>query len=176
MTREEVSPVRTALQVQDLTGRAAVVGQLMSRAYQGDAGFDLVVQPNPDTREMLMTVQSAEPIREVGGFWMIKPGEFVDLPLGCAVQLPVGHWGMLTGRSSTLRKRRLMVAQGIIDNGYRGPLFAGVWNLGETVALVEPGARIAQLIPVPVFSGGALLVESLGESDRGEQGFGSSGR
>lgn len=125
------------------------------RGYDDDAGLDLVVS---EDREVL-------------------PGHFVDIPCGVSVQLPDWAWGMITGRSSTLRKRGLMVNQGIIDAGYRGPLFAGVWNLtGETVKVVK-GERIAQLL---VLENGTRKVEvhqttTLTPGSRGSAGFGSTG-
>lgn len=123
-------------------------------AYPGDAGIDL---------------QCAQSVK-------IEPGGFADIPTGVSVQLPDGYWAMLTGRSSTLRKRGLLVSQGIIDQGYRGPLFAGVWNLTEEPVYVDKGDRIAQLILLPLFSGEIVVVDQLDPTERGTNGFGSSGR
>jgi dUTP pyrophosphatase len=125
------------------------------RAHEGDAGFDLFV---------------SKPVR-------IAVGAFVDVPCGISVQFPPGVWGMITGRSSTLRKRGLLVAQGIIDNGYRGPLYAGVQNLGDKVQDVGAGERLAQIIPFPVLADGLswVRVSKLAEHARGQNGFGSTG-
>lgn len=128
---------------------------LPSRAYEGDAGFDLYA-----TEEVI-----------------IPAGEFVDVPMGCAVQFPDRVWGMITGRSSTVRKLDLLVTVGIIDSGYRGPLFAGVRSLRTDDYTVKKGERLAQLIP---FTNVAMdlhptVVDVLTQSDRGEAGFGSSG-
>lgn len=127
--------------------------ELLSRAYPGDAGFDLFCR---------------------GGHW-IGPGESVDVPLGVRVQLPEGWWGLLTGRSSTLRRRGLLVAQGVIDQGYRGPLYAYVRNMTEETVRVRDGERLAQLIPLPLFPGTIELVEDLEDHARGSNGYGSSG-
>lgn len=126
-----------------------------SRSYPGDAGFDLYVQED----------------------MVVQPGDFVDVPCGCAVQLPNHLWAMITGRSSTLRKHNLLVATGVIDTGYRGPLFAGVKNLGDTPFEVKKGMRLAQLIPFGNVAESLRLVESptLDLSERGGAGFGSSG-
>ena len=126
-----------------------------TRAMPGDAGFDLYCQEDK--------------VR-------IAPGEFRDIHCGVRAQLPEGWWGMLTGRSSTLRKKGLLVHTGVIDNGYRGPLFAGVWNLTNHEVFVCRGERVAQFIPIPIFPGLVAVVDSLEVSERGARGFGSSGR
>lgn len=128
---------------------------LPSRGHHDDAGLDLYC---------------VEAVK-------IPPGEFVDVDCGCCVQLPPGVWALLVGRSSTLRKRRLLVSLGVIDTGYRGGLLAGVWNLGEAEAAIEVGDRLAQLILVPNLTTGyePVSVRELESSERGVAGFGSTG-
>jgi dUTP pyrophosphatase len=125
------------------------------RGYLGDAGWDLIVQTT--TR--------------------VPIDGFVDIPHGVCMEMPPGMWALITGRSSTIRRRGLLVVNGIIDNGYRGPLFAAVQNLSGKVITVEKGERIAQLIPFALTSAGATLsrVAELSEHERGIQAFGSTG-
>lgn len=137
-------------------------GLAPARVHQGDAGFDLFVHPNPGNRT---------------GKWFIPGHSFIDIDCGISMELPQGVWGMITGRSSTLRKRQLLVATGIIDQGYRGPLYSGVQNLSPNMTVVEPGERLAQLIPFPLVADRIDLVrvDELNDSDRGVNGFGSTG-
>jgi len=136
------------------------LGALPSRSYPGDAGFDLYAAAAVE----------------------IEPGEFRDVPCGVRCALPPTVWGRITGRSSTLRRRGLMVAEGVIDSGYRGPLFAGVWNLGTDSARVEAGERIAQLLMhvnvarlhEPVWFAPDEF-DALPGDGRGDHGFGSTG-
>lgn len=122
-------------------------------AYTGDAGMDLSV------------------VEHV----ILGPGEASDLSTGLAIELPVGYWGRITGRSSTMRRRSLLVNEGIIDNGYRGELFVYVRNLNGHDVIIEPGARLAQLIVHEVVRPEVIEVEDLAPSHRGDKGFGSSG-
>lgn len=140
---------------QPLYVRCDAGGALPTRAYDGDAGFDLYVN-------MTTTI----PARG-----------FVDVPMGCSVQFPDHVWGMITGRSSALRTHQLLITTGIIDTGYRGPLYAGVQSLRDDDYTVKRGERIAQLIPFPnvAMSLHATQVDVLTPSNRGEAGFGSSG-
>jgi dUTP pyrophosphatase len=64
----------------------------------------------------------------------------------------------------------------VIDAGYRGEILILLTNLTDTAVSLAAGDKIAQMIPVPVLTGVVRVVESLGESDRAEKGFGSSGR
>lgn len=125
------------------------------RAHADDAGWDLFV--------------SVETV--------VPPHGFKDVASGVRMELPNGYWGMLTGRSSTIRKRGLLVVQGIIDTGYRGELFSAVWNLTDKAVVLEQGERIAQLIILPNATQQSVLsrTDALGQSVRGNNGFGSSG-
>jgi dUTP pyrophosphatase len=125
-----------------------------TRSHDGDAGFDLYVSERT----------------------VLEPAAFTDVPAGIACAFPPGLWGRITGRSSTIRRRGLLVVEGIIDNGYTGPLFAGVWNLGDRAVTVEAGDRLAQLIPYELVRASWHPVEELPKTARGAAGFGSSGR
>lgn len=135
-------------------------GQLPTRAHPGDAGYDLYVAE--DT--------------------YVPYDAFTDVPCGVRVAMPPGIWARIIGRSSTLRRRSLLVAEGTIDEGYRGPLFAGVRNLNGKGVLVEKGERLAQLVPMfnvaPDFRprwASATEFGAIPHDGRGEAGFGSSG-
>lgn len=129
--------------------------RLPDRTYLGDAGFDLYCYED----------------------CVIPVNGFADVSCGCAVELPEGVWAMITGRSSTIRRHRLLVTTGIIDTGYRGPLYTAVQNLGTTPFKVETGMRLAQLIPFANLAGKLVPthVNKLEPSDRGVMGFGSTG-
>ena len=130
-------------------------GLAPTKAYADDAGFDLYCDAD----------------------MVIEPSTFVDVPLGVAIKVPEGTWGLLTARSSTLRKHGLMVAQGVIDCGYTGPLFAGVWNMTNEPVKIEHGMRLVQYILMTNASldVDAQQVDELPKTERGSSGFGSSG-
>src|SRR3972149_12063571 len=111
---------------------------------------------------------------------VIEPGTMRNVPTGVRVLLPGNEWGLMVGRSSTIRKRGLLIIPGIIDTGYRGLLYSAAWNLSPRTVTVKRGERIAQLIPLPNLTPLLKLQpvgkEEMVESERGEKGFGSTGR
>ena len=65
---------------------------------------------------------------------------------------------------------------GVIDADYQGPLMISCWNRASDAYTIAPGDRIAQLVFLPVLRARFTCVEAFAPSDRGEGGFGSSGR
>jgi len=128
-----------------------------TRAHAGDAGLDLYA------------CEAAH----------LGPGERWSVGTGVAVEIPVGHAGLVLPRSGLARDHgiALVNSPGLIDAGYRGEVRVLLLNTDPAETFrVEPGERIAQLVVVPVGLPEPLEVESLGESARGDGGFGSSGR
>jgi len=130
-------------------------GNLREPVYAGDVGYDL---------------EACESV-EIG------PGEMRDVPIGIAIELPVGRWGEITHRSSGPRKRGIEVLKGTIDNGYRGELFALCKNLLSVPIRIEAGERIAQLIIYEIQRPVVVMIDltEMSDSDRGAAGFGSTG-
>ena len=65
---------------------------------------------------------------------------------------------------------------GLIDSDYQGPLMVSCWNRGTQAYTIEPGERIAQLVIVPIIRAEFVVVDEFEASQRGEGGFGSSGK
>lgn len=132
-------------------------GEPPTLAHPDDAGFDLYV-----ALERPVTVD---------------PGDVVNLPSHVQVELPEGMWGMVIGRSSSFM-RGLMVNPAVIDPGYRGELFAVVRNISLKSVRIDPGDRVAQLVPLPAYATGMQVIRTtqLSPSHRGEDGQGSTGR
>jgi dUTP pyrophosphatase len=130
---------------------------LPTYAHPGDAGVDLVT-----------TVDA-----------VVAPGERVLLPTGIAIALPEGYAAFVHPRSGLAVRHgvSLVNAPGTVDAGYRGEIKVSVINHDprEPVTL-RRGDRIAQLVVQRVEHAVFHEVETLPGSDRGEGGFGSSGR
>lgn len=129
-------------------------GLLPTQAHEGDAGWDLYTS------------------REI----TIPPNSFVDVHVDIAIALPKGMWAMITGRSSTIRTYKLRVETAIIDNGYHGEMYAGVWNHSDEYITIKEGTRLAQMILFKLYEVDWVKVDELPPSSRGVQGFGHSGR
>lgn len=109
----------------------------------------------------------------------IAPGETVLVPTGLAIHIEdAGHAAMILPRSGLGHKHGIVLGNlvGLIDSDYQGQLMVSVWNRGRDAFVLEPFERIAQLVIVPVVQAEFDLVESFDASQRGDAGFGSSGR
>lgn len=105
----------------------------------------------------------------------VPPGEGRVLRTGVAVAVPPEHVGLVCDRSS-MAKRGLKTAGGVIDAGYRGEVGVVVWNLSREAQTVKKGERVAQMLVIPIATPAPIDSEDLGATARGEGGFGSTGR
>jgi dUTP pyrophosphatase len=110
---------------------------------------------------------------------VIEPGQAELIPTGLAIHIgDPGLAAMLLPRSGLGHKHGIVLGNlvGLIDSDYQGPLMVSCWNRGSQAFTVQPMERIAQLVIVPVVQAGFRVVDEFDASDRGEQGFGSTGR
>ena len=110
---------------------------------------------------------------------LIRPGETHLIPTGMAIHLEdPGYAAMLLPRSGLGHKHGIVLGNlvGLIDSDYQGQLMVSVWNRGQTEFTVEVGERISQMVIVPVVQPEFNIVDSFDSSERGEGGFGSTGK
>ncbi|TXI79198.1 MAG: dUTP diphosphatase [Dechloromonas sp.] len=109
----------------------------------------------------------------------IQPGQTVLVPTGMAIHLAdPGLAAMILPRSGLGHKHGIVLGNlvGLIDSDYQGELMVSVWNRGQQGFLLNPLDRIAQLVVVPVLQVAFNVVSDFSASDRGEGGFGSTGK
>ena len=110
----------------------------------------------------------------------IKPGETKMVGTGLAMEIPDGYVGLVFARSGLACKKGLAPANkvGVIDSDYRGEIKVALHNHNSSgdALPVEAGERIAQISIVPYLKAEFELADELEETDRGEKGFGSTGR
>ena len=110
---------------------------------------------------------------------ILKPGQTELIPTGIAIHIKDNQLcGMILPRSGLGHKHGIVLGNlvGLIDSDYQGQLFISIWNRGQTEFILNPLERIAQLVIVPVVQVGFELVNEFTQSDRGEGGFGSTGK
>lgn len=95
---------------------------------------------------------------------------------GVHIQLTEGYEAQVRGRSGLNKKHGIVVPTGTIDADYRGEICVVVYNLSREAYTIQEGERIAQLVIAPVIQADWQQVESLDKTDRGENGFGSTGK
>ena len=109
----------------------------------------------------------------------LEPGATVLIPTGIAIHVAdPGLAAVILPRSGLGHKHGIVLGNlvGLIDSDYQGPLMVSCWNRGREAFTVQPFERIAQLVIVPVVQAAFRVVEAFGASERGEGGFGSTGR
>ena len=133
-------------------------GQIPAYATEHSAGIDLYCKSDKDI--------------------IIKAKETVKINTGIFVEIPEGYFGAVYPRSSTGVKKHLMLANtvGVIDSDYRGELMIFFYNYGEEEQVIENGDRLAQLVIQPYLSCDIETVDELSDSERGDGGFGSTGK
>ena len=154
-----MNPTMSNAQVQLKIINPQMAEQLPEYATAGSAGLDL---------------RSA-----VDAPLIVAAGQTVLIPTGLAMYLQNPNLAaMILPRSGLGHKNGIVLGNlvGLIDSDYQGELKVSLWNRSQEDFVVEPLARIAQLIIVPVVQAQFTIVDEFVASDRGEGGFGSTGR
>lgn len=172
-------PKTLGLKIQRLTDTAT----LPKKAHPTDACFDIYADIPNETYEY----KEEEP-NLFGGFSMfsitktgegvaIKPHETVMVHTGFATEIPHGFWGAIFARSGLASKQGLLPAQGVpvIDEPYRGEWLIPLHNSSNETRVIHHGDRICQFMLLPYFDTTLTAVDTLSSTDRGDNGFGSSG-
>ena len=126
-----------------------------TRAHATDAGLDLYA-PH-------------------GGEWVIPPFGHAIFDTGVHIELPLGTVGFLKSKSGLNIKHNL-TSEGVIDCGYTGSIMVKLYNHGNREHIVRSGEKISQLVVLPILTPELRVVDELNETERGNNGFGSTGR
>lgn len=127
---------------------------LPSYAKQNDAGFDLVV---------------SEPLT-------LASGQRGQAKTGIALAIPDGYVGLIWDKSGISHKGGIKTLGGVVDSGYRGEVLVGLINLGQEPYTFNKGEKVAQMLIQKVEQAAFEEVDALPQSDRGDAGFGSTGK
>jgi dUTP pyrophosphatase len=134
--------------------RVSGEGELPAYSSEGAAGADL---------------HAAEDVT-------LAAGARAAVATGLHLEIPVGHVGLIWPRSGLAVRHGLDTLAGVIDSDYRGEVRVVLVNHGPETVRLARGDRIAQLLVQRVERGAFMRVDSLVESERGQGGFGSTGR
>ncbi|HGO5823654.1 TPA: dUTP diphosphatase [Mannheimia haemolytica] len=142
-----------------LDSRIGTEFPLPAYATDGSAGLDLRAMIN-------------EPLT-------VKAGETVLIPTGISIYIADPNLAaVILPRSGLGHKNGIVLGNlvGLIDSDYQGPLMVSLWNRSQDDFTVNVGDRIAQLVFVPVVQASFNIVQAFEQTDRGEGGFGHSGK
>ena len=127
--------------------------KMPTRAHETDAGLDIYAR---ETKTILA-------------------GKSEVFDTGVHVELPNGTVGMLKSKSG-LNVNHGITSEGVIDVGYTGSIVAKLYNNSDKDYTVNAGDKITQLVILPILTPELELVDSLDDTERGDNGFGSSGK
>ncbi len=130
--------------------------RMPERKHPGDAGFDLFADDQ----------------------YSVWPHEVVLVKTGISIELPPGYEAQVRGRSGLASKHGIFVVNGVgtIDAGYRGEIGVILSRVGSGPYVIARGDRVAQLVIQKLPDVRLVHAKTLGESDRGENGYGSTGK
>lgn len=126
--------------------------KMPTRGHKTDAGLDLY-----------------SPMRAI-----IRPNDWARIDTGVHVQIPEGYVGMLTSKSGLMKEG--LTSRGTIDCGYSGSIQAVLFNHSSKTYIVEKGQKITQLVIYPIITPELEVVSNLEDTERGNGGFGSTGK
>lgn len=106
----------------------------------------------------------------------VPKGGSVNIDTGVHVELPKGYYGKLESKSGLNVKHGVVSLGGTIDEPYRGSIVAKLYNFGNEDYQFNAGDKVVQMVIQPYIAPDLQIVDSLDETDRGSDGFGSSGR
>lgn len=106
----------------------------------------------------------------------IAPMERVQVSTGVALEIPEGYAGLIWDKSGLSHKFGLRTLGGVVDAGYRGEIMVGIINLSTESYVFEKGHKVAQMIIQKCEHCAIVEVDGLSSSERGEGGFGSTGK
>lgn len=143
---------------------------------EADRNLPLPAYETPGAAGADLRANLPEVMRAAG--LVLAPGARALIPTGLRAEIPPGYEMQVRPRSGLALKHGLTVANapGTIDSDYRGPLGVILVNLGADPVTIAHGDRIAQAVVAPVVQADFALVDTLGETARGQGGFGSTGR
>lgn len=127
-----------------------------TRAHSLDAGYDLYMPTNALDAALL-------------------PYDSVVIDTGVHIEIPAGYVGFLKSKSG-LSFNHDITSEGVIDAGYTGSIEVKLYNNGDEEYYIRPGDKISQLVFLPVISPKLIEVDELPKTERGDNGFGSTGR
>jgi dUTP pyrophosphatase len=105
----------------------------------------------------------------------VPPHERKLIPTGIALAIPKGYVGLIWDKSGISTNHGITTMAGVIDSGYRGEIKIVVHNLSTEPYVFEKGAKVAQMLIQPVERRPLVEVDDLDDTDRGDNGFGSTG-
>ena len=143
---EELSVVRIEVKLEP-------GAKLPTKAHEWDAGFDLYTP------------------RSI----YLAPNRAAAIDTGVHMCIPQGYVGMIKSKSG-LNVKHGVSCEGVIDAGYTGTIVAKLYNNGSDPVHFEAGDKITQIVILPIPEVRLVEVDAFDETERGENGFGSSGR
>ena len=144
-----------------------------TRGHQWDGGMDLYAMEDCIVPPAVITGESWD--ADDGTYECIQLGSLV-IDTGIHLEIPEGFYGAVRSRSGLMCKHGITVGDGTIDAHYTGPIKVCLFNNRDTEYCVKAGDKIAQLVIAPCIFPRLELVDKFEETDRGDGGFGSTGR